>query len=281
LKQVTDDIAKNTPAFSGSAKTAHAEHRKSMGRVQDKLIVITGAGHGIGRASALMLSREGGTVWASDIDTDALDDLKRQDERINAVKMDVRRESDVETLSQKLGAIDVLFNCAGYVATGSILECREEEWDSSFDLNAKSMFRTIRAFLPAMLKEGRAGSIINMASIVSSTKGAPNRFAYGASKAAVVGLTKSISADFSARGIRCNAICPATIVTPSLERRVTDQAAELGKSNEEVYAAFVARQPIGRLGRPEEIAALVTYLASDESSFTTGTTQIIDAGWSG
>jgi 2-keto-3-deoxy-L-fuconate dehydrogenase len=195
--------------------------------------------------------------------------------------MDVRQGSDIEALAQKLGAVDVLFNCAGYVATGSVLECTGDEWDFSFDVNVKSMFRTIRAFLPAMLMENRGGSIINMASIVSSTKGAPNRFAYGASKAAVIGLTKSVSADFSPRGIRCNAICPATVETPSLEQRMTEQAIESGKSSEEVYAGFVARQPIGRLGRPEEIAALVTYLASDESSFTTGTTQIIDAGFSG
>jgi 2-keto-3-deoxy-L-fuconate dehydrogenase len=252
-----------------------------MGRVQDKIIVVTGAAAGIGQASALMLSSEGGTVWATDVNVDGLAELRRQDGRIRTMEMDVLQNKNIKALAQQLGAIDVLFNCAGYVVTGSVLECSDEEWDFSFDVNVKSMFRTIRAFLPAMLQSERGGSIINMASVVSSTKGAPNRFAYGASKAAVIGLTKSVSADFSPVGIRCNAICPATVATPSFQQRVADQAIQSGESEEKVHADFVGRQPLGRLGKPQEIAALVTYLASDESSFMTGTTQIIDAGWSG
>jgi 2-keto-3-deoxy-L-fuconate dehydrogenase len=251
-----------------------------MGRVQGKKILITAAGNGIGRASALMLAREGGTVWATDCDAGALESLRREDGRINTAVLDVLDGTAVAALAKKLGAIDVLFNCAGYVAAGTILDCTDKDWDFSFDLNAKAMMRMIRAFLPAMLASGRGGSVINMASIVSSIKAAPGRFAYGASKAAVIGLSKSVAADFITQGIRCNAICPATVESLSLRRRIAEQAARSGQSEEQVHAAFVARQPLGRLGQPEEIAALVTYLASDESSFTTGAVHLIDAGWS-
>ena len=251
-----------------------------MGRVSGKTILVTAAGDGIGRAAALMLAREGGTVWASDRDEAALESLKREEKRLQIVTLDVLKPADINALAEKLGAIDVLFNCAGMVAPGTILECSDQDWDMSFDLNVKAMFHTIRAFLPAMLAAGRGASIINMASIASSVGAMPGRFAYGASKAAVIGLTKSIAGDYAAKGIRCNAICPATIETPSLLGRIADLAARTGEPEEKVHAAFVARQPIGRLGRPEEIAALVLYLASDESAFTTGTAQIIDAGWS-
>lgn len=175
--------------------------------------------------------------------------------------------------------MDVLLNCAGFVHAGSVLECEESDWDFSFDLNVKSMYRTIRAFLPAMLERG-GGSIVNMASAASSVKGVPNRFVYGASKAAVVGLTKAVAADFVTRGVRCNAICPGTVASPSLSARIAEQAQAQGKTVAEVEAAFVARQPMGRIGRPEEIAALAAYLASDESAFTTGQIHLIDGGWS-
>jgi 2-keto-3-deoxy-L-fuconate dehydrogenase len=251
-----------------------------MGRVTGKRVLITAAGAGIGHAAALMLSREGATVWASDIDTGKLEVLKRHNGSIRTVTLDVLNQVEITALAQNLGAIDVLFNCAGHVAAGSILDCSEEDWDFSFDLNVKAMFHVIKAFLPAMLSSGRGASIINMASIVSSLKSTPNRFAYCASKAAVIGLTKSIAADYAAQGIRCNAICPATIDTPSLHQRINDQAIKSGEDHRNVHTAFVARQAMGRLGTAEEVAALVTYLASDESAFTTGTAQIIDGGWS-
>jgi 2-keto-3-deoxy-L-fuconate dehydrogenase len=251
-----------------------------MGRVAGKRALITAAGAGIGLATALMLSREGATVWASDVDPDKLAMLKRQDGKIHTIALDVLNQDNIAAAAQKLGAIDVLFNCAGYVAAGSILDCSEKNWDFSFDLNVKSMFHVIQAFLPAMLASGQGASIINMASIASSVKSTTNRFAYCASKAAVIGLTKSIAADYAARGIRCNAICPATIDTPSLQQRINDQAIKSGQDHESVHTAFLARQAMGRFGTPEEVAALVTYLASDESAFTTGTAQIIDGGWS-
>jgi 2-keto-3-deoxy-L-fuconate dehydrogenase len=251
-----------------------------MGRVAGKRALITAAGAGIGLATALMLSREGATVWASDVDPDKLAMLKRQDGKIHTIALDVLNQNNIAAAAQKLGAIDVLFNCAGYVAAGSILDCSEKDWDFSFDLNVKSMFHVIQAFLPAMLASGQGASIINMASIASSVKSTTNRFAYCASKAAVIGLTKSIAADYAARGIRCNAICPATIDTPSLHQRINDQAIKSGQDHESVHTSFLARQAMGRFGTPEEVAALVTYLASDESAFTTGTAQIIDGGWS-
>jgi 2-keto-3-deoxy-L-fuconate dehydrogenase len=185
----------------------------------------------------------------------------------------VRDGAAVEALRDRIGAVDVLLNCAGYVDHGSILDCDEEKWAFSFDVNATSMFRTIRAFLPGMLEKG-SGSIINIASVASSLMGIPNRFAYGASKAAVIGLTKAVAADYVTRGIRCNAICPGTIESPSLEARMRSQ----GGDYEKIRAAFVARQPMGRIGLPEEIAAFVVYLASDESAFTTGAAHVVDGG---
>lgn len=255
----------------------------TQGRVAGKTIALTAAGQGIGRASALALAREGARVWASDINPDALASLAAEAVgeglEIQQAVVDVRRQADVEAFAHEVGAVDGLFNCAGFVASGNILECSEADWDFSMDLNVKAMYRTIRAFLPGMLEQG-GGSIINMSSAASSVKGVPNRFIYGTSKAAVIGLSKSVAADFVNRGIRCNAICPGTVDSPSLHERIGTQARQSGQTVEAVRAAFIARQPVGRVGRVEEVAALVVYLASDESSFTTGTIQMIDGGWS-
>jgi 2-keto-3-deoxy-L-fuconate dehydrogenase len=213
-------------------------------------------------------------VWATDINQSALDALAAERPGINIRRLDVRDEKAVQALVTEIGTVDVLFNCAGFVHHGTILECEEKDWDFSFDLNVKSMYRTCRAVLPGMLKAGK-GNIVNMSSGASSVKAAPNRFVYGATKAAVIGLTKAIAADFIKQGIRCNAICPGTVESPSLEQRIAAQG-----DLEKARAAFVARQPMGRLGHPEEIAALALYLASDESAFTTGQIHIIDGGWS-
>ncbi|WP_322104562.1 SDR family oxidoreductase [Paraburkholderia sp. J41] len=245
-------------------------------RLAGKTALITAAGQGIGYATAGLFAREGARVIATDIRVDSLAALGGQ---VEARKLDVLDNAAVQALAKELGAIDVLFNCAGFVHAGSILEASEEDWDFAFDLNAKAMYRTIRAFLPAMLEAG-GGSIINMSSAASSVKGVPNRFVYGASKAAVIGLTKAVAADFVTRGVRCNAICPGTVNSPSLEERIAAQAAAQGTSVDAARAAFVARQPMGRVGRPEEIAALALYLASDEASFTTGQAHVIDGGWS-
>lgn len=243
-------------------------------RLAGKTVLITAAAQGIGAASADLLASEGARVIATDLRTEALAG-KPYDVR----SLDVLDAAAIAALAKEVGPVDVLFNCAGYVHAGSILECDEKAWDFSFDLNAKAMYHTIRAFLPGMLERGK-GSIINMASAASSVKGVPNRFAYGASKAAVIGLTKSVAADFVTRGVRCNAICPGTVDSPSLHERIEAQATEQGKTYEQVHAAFVARQPMGRVGDPREIAALVLYLASDESGFTTGQAHVIDGGWS-
>jgi len=258
-------------------------------RVAGKNILLTAAGNGIGRATALMLLSQGAQVWATDVDMQALDALQTDahatfgadvsQHMLKPLRMDVLDAANVTAVATQTGTLDVLFNCAGYVHNGTILECEEQDWDFSFNLNARAMYRTIRAFLPAMLADGRGASIINMASAASSVKGVPNRFVYGASKAAVIGLTKSVAADFVGQGIRCNAICPGTIESPSLQGRISHQAAQAQLSTDQVRAAFVARQPIGRLGRAEEVASLVTYLAADESAFTTGTINIIDGGW--
>jgi len=244
------------------------------GRVQGKRVLVTAAAAGIGRASALALAREGARVVATDVDEAGLAALRAQDARIECAKLDVRDTQAVEALVARVGPFEVLFNCAGYVHHGTLLECSEADWDRSFDLNVKSMYRTIRACLPGMIAAGK-GSIINMSSVASSVKGAPKRCVYGTTKAAVIGLTKAVSADFVAQGIRCNALCPGTVDTPSMRGRVAAQG-----DAEKALAAFVARQPIGRLGSAEEIAALVVYLASDESGYTTGTTHVIDGGWS-
>jgi 2-keto-3-deoxy-L-fuconate dehydrogenase len=239
-----------------------------------KTALITAAGQGIGRATALMFASAGATVWATDINEAALSSLEKGNSAIRTRVLDVRSAASVEQIAGETGTLDVLFNCAGYVHHGNILACSEKDWEFSFDLNVTSMYRTCRTFLPGMAAAGR-GSIINMSSVASSIKGAPNRFVYGTTKAAVIGMTKSIAADFVSQNIRCNAICPGTVETPSLEERIAAQG-----DVEKVRAAFVARQPMGRLGTAEEIAAAALYLASDESAFLTGQMLVIDGGWS-
>lgn len=245
------------------------------GRLKGKRALITAAGQGIGRASAIAFAREGAEVYATDLDETKLSDL----DAAWRGRLDVRATDQVEALAAQIGPVDVILNCAGYVHHGSILDCSEKDWDFSFDLNVKGMHRTIRAFLPAMLERG-GGSIVNIASGASSIRGIPNRYAYGASKAAVIGLTKAVAADFIRQGIRCNAICPGTIQSPSLDERIGDQATSTNRAEDEVRQAFVDRQPMGRLGTAEEVAFLAVYLASDESSYTTGTIQIVDGGFS-
>ena len=246
-----------------------------MGRLSGERAFVTAAGQGIGRATALAFAREGATVIATDIDAGALAALKAEAAGIETQTLDVRDTAAVQAAAEAAGAVSVLFNCAGYVANGTILDCNEKDWDFSFDLNVKSMWRTLRAFLPGMLARG-GGSVINMASGASSIKGAPNRAAYGATKAAVIGLTKSVAIEYITQGIRCNCICPGTVESPSLHERLKATG-----DYEAAMKAFVARQPMGRIAKAEEIAALVVYLASDESGFTTGQPHIIDGGWSG
>jgi 2-keto-3-deoxy-L-fuconate dehydrogenase len=239
------------------------------GRLAGKTALVTGAGQGIGRASAALFAAEGARVIATDRVLPLLEDLTGCEHRA----LDVTDLASITALASELGPIDVLFNVVGYVHAGSILDCDETAWATSVELNFTAMYRTIRAFLPAMLAKG-GGSIINMSSIASSVKGIPNRFAYGATKAGVIGLTKAVAADFVGQGIRCNAICPGTVDTPSLQQRLHDTG-----DYEAARAAFVARQPMGRLGQAEEIAQLALYLASDESAFTTGAIHVIDGGW--
>ena len=248
------------------------------GRLAGKTAFLTAAGQGIGRAVALAFVREGAEVLATDVNAAALEAL-RAECGCRVQVLDVTDPAAIAAAAASAGPVDVLFNGAGIVHAGTVLECSDADWDLAFDLNVRSMWRTARAFLPGMLERGR-GSIINMASVAGSLKGVPNRFVYGTTKAAVVGLTKSIAADYVARGVRCNAICPGTVDSPSLRARIQSQAAANGQTVAQVEAAFIARQPMGRLGRAEEVAALAVYLASDESAFTTGTTQIIDGGWS-
>jgi 2-keto-3-deoxy-L-fuconate dehydrogenase len=247
-------------------------------RLQGKRILVTAAGQGIGRASALMFAKEGAQVLATDINDGALASLSGTP-GIQTLRLDVMEANAIAALARDEAAFDALFNCAGFVHHGSILDCSEDDWAFSWQLNVSSMYRLTRALLPKMLDNGGA-SIINMASAASSVKGVPNRFVYGATKAAVIGMTKAIAADFVARGIRCNAICPGTVESPSLEQRIATQAQEQNVSIDTIRAAFVARQPMGRVGTADEIAALATYLASDESRFTTGTCCVIDGGWS-
>jgi 2-keto-3-deoxy-L-fuconate dehydrogenase len=247
-------------------------------RLAGKTAFLTAAGQGIGRATALAFVREGARVIATDINADALAALAKET-GCTTLTLDVLDPAAIDAAAKAHGAVDVLFNCAGFVHAGSVLECSENDWAFAFDLNVRSMYRTIKAFLPGMLAKG-SGSVINMASAASSIKGVPNRFVYATTKAAVIGLTKSVAADFVAKGVRCNAICPGTIESPSLRERIDSQAQASGKTAADVEAMFVSRQPMGRLGRAEEIAALAVYLASDESAFTTGTTQVIDGGWS-
>ncbi len=243
-------------------------------RFGNKTALVTAAGHGIGRATALRLRDEGAKVFALDRDAAALATL----DGVEPVVLDLLDAGAIAALPETIGQVDVLANIAGFVAAGSILDGTDADWMLSFDLNVHAMHRMIRAFLPGMLAKG-GGAIVNMSSIASSVKGIPNRHAYGASKAAVIGLTKSVAADFVAKGIRCNAVCPGTVDTPSLRQRVAEQAGQQGISVEEAHAAFVARQPMGRLGQEDEIAALICYLASDEASFTTGAVHVIDGGW--
>jgi 2-keto-3-deoxy-L-fuconate dehydrogenase len=253
------------------------------GRLAGKRALITAAAAGIGRATTLAFAAEGAAVVATDVDEKNLATLNGPSQNgggITTRRLDVRDSAAVDGLAKELGALDVLFNCAGYVHHGTVLTTSEKDWDLSFDLNVKSMYRTIHAFLPAMLASGRGASIINVSSGASSVRGIPNRFVYGATKAAVVGLTKSIAADFIKQGIRCNAIAPGTIQTPSLDDRIAVRSATEAGGAEAVRKAFIDRQPMGRLGTAEEIAHLVVYLASDESGFTTGTLQIIDGGFS-
>jgi 2-keto-3-deoxy-L-fuconate dehydrogenase len=247
------------------------------GRLKGKTALVTAAGQGIGRATAVAFAQEGARVIATDLDPGKLAGLDREGVAETA-KLDVRSTPEVEALARAVGPIDVLFNAAGFVHHGTVLECSEADWDFSFDLNVKSMHRTIRAFLPGMLDKG-GGSIVNVSSGASSVRGIPNRYVYGATKAAVIGLTKAVAADFIRRGIRCNAICPGTIESPSLDERISTLAAETGQSIEQVRQAFIDRQPMGRLGTAEEIAALAVYLASDESSYTTGQIHLADGGF--
>jgi 2-keto-3-deoxy-L-fuconate dehydrogenase len=240
------------------------------GRLKGKRAFVTAAAAGIGRASAIAFAREGATVIATDIDDKKLATLSGEGVA-EVASLDVRDSATVAAMAKRIGTVDVLLNAAGFVHHGTVLECSDDDWDFSFDLNVKSMHRTLRAFLPGMLAAG-GGSIINIASAAGVFKAAPNRYVYGATKAAVAGLTRAVAADFIAKGIRCNCICPGTIETPSMLGR----AAALGPGGREM---FVGRQPMGRLGTAEEIASLAVYLASDESAFTTGVAHIIDGGW--
>lgn len=244
-------------------------------RLEKKRCVITAAGAGIGRAAAIAFAREGADVLATDIDAEMLRTLSSEVSAIKTMVADVTDAIQLARLSTSVPDADVLFNCAGYVHAGTLLDTEAADWRRSFTINVDSMFHLCRALLPGMLSRGR-GSIINMSSVASSIKGVINRCAYGATKAAVIGLTKSIAADYVSRGVRCNAICPGTVNTPSLAARVE----ALGGDREQVWKSLVGRQPMGRLGEPHEIAALALYLASDESTFVTGTIQIIDGGWS-
>jgi 2-keto-3-deoxy-L-fuconate dehydrogenase len=241
------------------------------GRLEGKTAFITAAGQGMGRAAAIAFARQGARVWASDMNAKSVGELEGKD-GIKARQLDVTDEAAIAKLAKEVGEIDVLFNCAGIVHHGSILDASVKDWDQAFAVNVKSMFLVSKAFIPGMLKKGR-GSIINMASVASSLKGLPNRFVYGASKAAVIGLTKAIAADYVAKGIRCNAICPGTVDTPSLQGRINAFADPVQARKD-----FVARQPMGRLGTVDDIMGILVFLASDESLFATGNAYSIDGG---
>ncbi|HZP19419.1 MAG TPA: SDR family oxidoreductase [Bauldia sp.] len=248
-----------------------------MDRLKGKRAFLTAAGAGIGRATAIAFAREGAEVIATDLKLDLMKDLPSYGVK-EIHSLDVLSTPAVRAIAEKVGAIDILFNCAGFVHHGTAITTSDADWDFSFDLNVKSMHRTIGAFLPAMLKKG-GGSIVNIASGASSVRGIPNRYVYGASKAAVIGLTKSVAADFIRQGIRCNAICPGTIQSPSLDDRIATQAKAQNKSLAEIRQMFVDRQPMGRLGTAEEIAAMAVFLAGDESSYATGQAFIVDGGF--
>jgi 2-keto-3-deoxy-L-fuconate dehydrogenase len=248
-------------------------------RLQGKRAFVTAAAQGSGRAAALAFAREGAQVVATDIDADGLATLRDESRgRIETQRLDVTDAAAILRFAEVSEPFTVIFNCAGFVHSGTLLECSERDWESAWQINVSSMYRITRALLPGMIAAG-GGSIINMSSAASSIRGVPNRFVYGTTKAAVLGLTKSIAADFVGHGVRCNAICPGTVATPSLEARIAAQAQAQNVPVDEVRKAFIARQPMGRLGQVEEIAALAVYLASDESAFTTGTLQLIDGGW--
>ena len=246
-------------------------------RLANKVALVTAAGQGIGRAIAEAFIAEGARVIATDVAEDKVANLKAA----KSLELDVRSAENIEalaaTVAGEFGALDILVNCAGYVHNGSILDCSDKDWDFSFDLNVKSMHRTIKSFLPAMLEKG-SGSIVNISSAVSSIRGVPNRYAYGATKAAVIGLTKAVAADFIKHGIRCNAICPGTIESPSLEDRIATLSKETGRSAAAVRQGFIDRQPMGRLGTAQEVAALALFLASDEASYITGQAHLVDGG---
>lgn len=242
------------------------------GRLSGKTALVTSAAQGIGRATAIAMANEGAKVWATDIRADLLDVLAKEQPSISTFTLNVLNVEDIAAAAAKTGAVDALFNCSGFVHQGNILEAEDKDFDFSFSLNVKAHYHMIKAYLPLMVAKG-GGSIINMASVCSSIKGLPNRFAYGTTKAAVIGLTKSVAADFVTKGIRCNAVCPGTVDTPSLFDRMKAQG-----DVEKARAAFIARQPMGRLARADEVASMVVYLASDESAFITGQAFVIDGG---
>ena len=246
------------------------------GRLAGKTALVTAAGQGIGFASAVQMAQQGATVYATDVNAKLLDNFKGI-ANVIARPLDVLDDAAVKKTMDELPALDVLFNCAGYVHHGTVLECTPKDWDFSFNLNVRAMYVAIRCALPKMLaryeREGRGASIINMASIAGSLKGLPNRFVYGTSKAAVVGLTKAVAADYVQKGIRCNAIAPGTVDTPSLQERINSYPDPV-----EARKMFIARQPMGRLAKPEELAPVVIFLASDESAFTTGNVYSVDGG---
>ncbi len=245
-------------------------------RVEGKVALVTAAGQGIGRAIADRLAAEGAKLIATDLDPDKLRGLRGKLRKLDVLSLD-----DIETFSREIrsefGPLDILVNCAGYVHQGTVFDCKDKDWDFSFNLNVKSMHHMIKTFLPAML-ERKSGSIVNIASAVSSIRGVPNRYVYGTTKAAVIGLTKAVAADFIKQGIRCNAICPGTIESPSLGERITAVSEDSGRPLDTVRQDFIARQPMGRLGTPEEVAWLALFLASDESSYMTGQAHLVDGG---
>jgi 2-keto-3-deoxy-L-fuconate dehydrogenase len=247
-------------------------------RLAGKTAFVTAAGQGIGRATAEAFAREGARVIATDLKVELLAGLEGS-ANIVVEKLDALDAGAIADAARRHADVSVLFNAAGFVHHGSVLDCTEEEWQFAFDLNVRSMYRTIKAFLPGMLQRGN-GSIVNVASGASSVKAAANRFVYGATKAAVIGLTKSVAMDFITKGVRCNAVCPGTVESPSLRERMTALSAKSGQSYEQVEAMFIARQPMGRLGTAEEIAAMAVYLASDDARFTTGQAMLVDGGWS-